>query len=130
MTLPRAPRDTGEREAYRRDGRRLVGTLVAYLDATDDPLARDRLEADATIIVDDQAARLAANRVSLTEAVGLFVGARQPFLAEIAGLGRRRSFDPAHLAALYADASALLDRLLLRFIASHQRGRTDGRTET
>ena len=123
-----APRDTDEREAYRRDGRRLVGTLVAYLDATDDPRARDRSEAEATAIVDDHATRLAANRVSLTEAVGLFVGARQPFLAEIAGLGRRRSLDPAHLAALYADASALLDRLLLRFITSHQHGRPDDRS--
>ena len=121
-----APRDTDERDAYRRDGRRLVGTLVAYLDATDDTAARDRLEEDATAIVDDHAVRLAANRVSLTEAVGLFVGARQPFLAEIAGLGRRRSLDPAHLAALYADASALMDRLLLRFITSHQHGRGDG----
>ena len=34
---------------------------------------------------------------SLTEAVALFVTARRPFLAEIAGLGRRRSLDPARL---------------------------------
>jgi hypothetical protein len=72
-------------------------------------------------VVDDQARRLAAADASLTEAVSGFVGARQPFLAELAGLGRRRSLDPARLAALYGDASALLDRLLLRFIESHQR---------
>ena len=116
-----APRDIAERDAYRRDGRRLVAALVAYLDATDGDTAREQTEADATAIVDDHAARLAGNRVSLTEAVGLFVMARQPFLAEIAGLGRRRSLDPAHLAALYEDASTLMDRLLLRFIESHQR---------
>jgi DNA-binding transcriptional MerR regulator len=116
-----APRDDVERAAYRRDGRRLIETLVAYLDANpDDPVSRDAIEAEAVELVDDLAARLAVSDTSLTEAVGLFVSARQPFLAEIAGLGRRRSLDPARLSALYQDASALLDRLLLRFIAVHR----------
>ncbi|HYH94008.1 MAG TPA: helix-turn-helix domain-containing protein [Candidatus Saccharimonadales bacterium] len=118
-----APRDDREREAYRRDGRRLVTTLIAYLDAEGGQAAeRDRIEAEATVIVDDHARRLAAAGTSLTEAVSLFIAARQPFLAEISGVGRRRSLDPAHLAALYGDASGLLDRLLLRFIAAHQGG--------
>jgi len=56
----------------------------------------------------------------LTDAVGHFVVARRPFLTELAGIGRRRTLDPAHLASLYEDASAVLDRLLLRFIAAHQ----------
>jgi excisionase family DNA binding protein len=115
-------RDAGDRDAFRRDGRRLVESLLAYLDARDDDAARVATEAVANAVVDDQAARLAERGSSLTEAVSLFVSARQPFLAEIAGLGRRRSLDPAHLAALYQDASTLLDRLLLRFIDAHQRG--------
>lgn len=45
---------------------------------------------------------------------------RRPFLAELAGLGRRRALDAARLVALYEDASGLLDRLLLRLIATHQ----------
>ena len=61
---------------------------------------------------------------SLTEAVGLFVAARRPFLDELTGLGRRRALDAARLAALYEDASGLLDRLLLRLIATFQ---DDGR---
>ena len=65
--------------------------------------------------------RLAAAGSSLTEAVSLFVASRQPFLAELAGLGRRRSLDSTRLAALYGDASALLDRLLLGFIETQQR---------
>lgn len=114
--------DEVDREAHRRDGRRLIATLIEYLDADPrDRADRERLEADARGVVDDQARRLAASGASLTEAVSGFVGARQPFLAELAGLGRRRSLDPARLAALYGDASALLDRLLLRFIESHQR---------
>ncbi len=82
--------------------------------------ARASAEADAEILVDDLARRLAAAHVSLTEAVALFVAARRPFLAELSGLGRRRTLDPARLGALYEDASALLDRLLLRLIATHQ----------
>jgi excisionase family DNA binding protein len=119
--------DDGERQAYRRDGQRLIEALVAFLDT--DPGRHDeraRAEAEAVAIVDDQARRLAVAERSLTEAVALFVAARGPFLAEIAGLGRRRSLDPTRLGVLYGDASALLDRLLLRFIAAHQRGHAAG----
>jgi hypothetical protein len=35
-------------------------------------------------------------------------------------IGRRRALDSARLAALYDDASGLLDRLLLRLIATFQ----------
>ena len=114
------PRDAVERDAFRRDGRQLVEVLVGYLDAGADVASRGRLEEQAIAVVDDHALRLAAGGVSLTEAVSLFVTARQPFLAEIAGLGRRRSLDPVHLARLYEDASVVLDRLLLRFIQTHQ----------
>jgi len=110
----------------RQDGRRLITVLTAFLDSDATNAAeRDRLEREASAIVDDQAARLAAAGSSLTEAVGRFVAARGPFLAELSGLGRSRSLDPTRLAALYGDASALLDRLLLRFIATHQRSATD-----
>ena len=111
-----------EREAFRRYGLRLIGALIEFLDSdAADAGTRDRLEAEACAIVDDQASRLADGGGSLTEAVSGFVAARGPFLAELAGLGRRRSLDPGRLADLYGDASALLDRLLLRFIETHQR---------
>jgi excisionase family DNA binding protein len=111
-----------EREAYRRDGRQLIAGLLAFLDARPgDTRTRARLEHEACAVVDEQAARLARSGASLTEAVSRFVVARQPFLTELAQLGRRRSMDPARLADLYGDASALLDRLLLRFIETHQR---------
>jgi excisionase family DNA binding protein len=111
-----------DREAHRRDGRLLIAALIAYLDASPrDAQTRERLEGDAEAIVDDQARRLATGGTSLTESVSGFVAARGPFLAELAGLGYRRSLDPGRLAALYGDASAVLDRLLLRFIDAHQR---------
>jgi len=113
--------DIVERERYRRDGRRLVEALVAHLDAADaDTDARARAEADATALVDDLARRLATAGTSLTEAVGLFVAARRPFLDELTGLGRRRALDAARLAALYENASGLLDRLLIRLISTFQ----------
>ncbi|MFL5675131.1 MAG: MerR family transcriptional regulator [Chloroflexota bacterium] len=113
--------DLAERERYRRDGRRLVEALVAHLDApASDPRARATAEADATALVDDLARRLAAAGMSLTEAVGLFVAARRPFLDELTGLGRRRALDAARLAALYESASGVLDRLLLRLISTFQ----------
>ena len=71
-------------------------------------------------MVDDLARRLATSGMSLTEAVGLFVAARRPFLDELTGLGRRRALEASRLAALYQDASGLLDRLLLRLIATFQ----------
>jgi excisionase family DNA binding protein len=110
-----------ERERYRAGGRRLIEALVAHLDADPDDVGlRDRAEADAAALVDDLAVRLAASGTSLTEAVGLFVAARRPFLAELSGLGRRRALDASRLATLYEQASGLLDRLLMRFIATYQ----------
>jgi excisionase family DNA binding protein len=113
--------DLTAREQYRRDGRLLVEALIAHLDAgAADAVERDRSESEAAALVDDLARRLAAAGTSLTEAVGLFVAARRPFLDELTGLGRRRALDSTRLAALYDDASGLLDRLLLRLIATYQ----------
>ena len=116
-----APKDDAERAAYRSDGRHLVEVLVAYLDVSAaDAAERQHVEGQASAIVDELAIRLAGGPTSLTEAVALFVSARRPFLAEIGQLGRRRSLDPSRLAALYDDASTILDRLLLRFITAYQ----------
>ncbi len=124
-----SPRDVADREAYRQDGRRLIAALIDFLDSDANAApTRELLEDEARAIVDDQAIRMAAAGSSLTEAVSSFVAGRQPFLAELAGLGRSRSLDPTRLAALYGDASAILDRLLLRFIATHQRPGATGPT--
>ena len=118
----RATTDDGiDRERYRQDGRRLLEALTAHLDAdpTEDA-ARRLAEAQAAAIVDDLARRLRRSGSSLTDAVGMFVVARRPFMAELAGLGRRRALDAARLGRLYEDASGLLDRLLLRLIDTFQ----------
>ncbi len=121
------PRDGGakgavpvaEREAFRSDGRALVASLVAYLDA-DESRARAAAESTAATLTDDLAHRLAAGGLSLTESVGLFVAARRPFLSELGAIARRRALDAERISALFEEASALLDRLLVRLIAAHQ----------
>ena len=118
----RLPADAAnDRERYRQDGRQLVAALVAHLDADRaDNEARREAEAQATALVDSLAIRLRANDVSLADAIGLFVATRRPFLAELAGLGRRRTLDAARLGELYDDATGLLDRLLLRLVDTYQ----------
>jgi hypothetical protein len=63
---------------------------------------------------------IAAGGLSHTESVGLFVAARRPFLSELGVIARRRALDAERISAMFEDASALLDRLLVRLIAVHQ----------
>jgi hypothetical protein len=108
-----------DREAFRTDGRGLVTSLLAYLDAAD-PDARADAEEAATRLVDDLARRLAGGGLSLTESVGLFIAARRPFLAELGVIARRRALGSDRVSAMFEQASGLLDRLLIRLIATHQ----------
>lgn len=119
-TIPASAWAGVARERYRAGGRQLVEALVANLDADPtDAEGRERSESEATALVVELAVRLAGSGTSLTEAVGLFVAARQPFLNELTGLGRRRALDAAKLAALYEQASGVLDRLLVRFVETY-----------
>lgn len=108
-----------DHEAFRSDGRGLVASLVAYLDAPD-PGERATAESTAATLTDDLARRLAGGGLSLTESVGLFVAARRPFLSELGVIARRRALGPERISAMFEEASALLDRLLIRLIAAHQ----------
>jgi excisionase family DNA binding protein len=109
--------DDAARAAFRTDGRRLVETLLAYLDA-DGSAEKARLEADANAICDTTAQRLAAAGMTAVEATGAFVAARAPFLLALESLGRRRALDAPAVMRLYAEAATLLDRLLLRFVGA------------
>lgn len=109
------------REAFRRDGRHLVEALIRHLDELD-PVERDRAEREAAELAAAFARRLGAEGTGFVDAVGLFVAARRPFLAELGSVARRRALGPGQLSALYEDASALLDRLLLGFIAAFGAG--------
>jgi hypothetical protein len=108
-----------DREAFRTDGRGLVTSLIAYLDAND-PTERAAAESTANGLVDDLARRLAGGGLSLTESVGLFIASRRPFLAELGVIARRRALGSDRVSALFEEASGLLDRLLIRLIDTHQ----------
>lgn len=109
----------GEHDAFRSDGRALVGALVAYLDSASDD-DREAAEASAVALAEDLGRRLAGAGLSLTESVGLFVAARRPFLEELGAVARRRALDSDRTSSLFEAASALLDRLLVRLIAVHR----------
>jgi DNA-binding transcriptional MerR regulator len=108
-----------DREAYRTAGRELVETLLAYLDAKA-PSERAALESRASDSVTRTALRLAGTGVPLTQAIEAFVTARRPLLQALEALGRREALPAARMTALYADAAAILDRLLLRFVAAFE----------
>ena len=106
------------RDAFRAEGRRLVAVLLAYLDASR-AADRDRWEAEALDLIGATAHRLASSGASATEVVEVYLRARAPLLGEIGALGRRRALDSTNLAALFARAVGLLDRLLLHLVAVH-----------
>jgi excisionase family DNA binding protein len=108
-----------DREAFRDDGRALVAALLEHLDAVDE-VDREAAETEAIGATDALARRVAAAGIPLADAVSLFVAARRPFLTELGAIARRRSLDPDRLSAIYDRSSGLLDRLLLRLVATHQ----------
>jgi len=103
----------------RDDGRRLVEAIVRYLDAADAPSAAE-VEAEATDVVATLARRLADAGVDLADAVPRFVAARAPILDELVRVARRRRLDADRAASIFVTASAILDRLLLAFVAAHR----------
>lgn len=108
-----------DRDAFRVEGRRLIEALVAYLDATT-ASAREAAEADAMDAVAGTAHRLDESGLDATTAIGAFISSRRPFLAELESIGRRRALEAPAVMGLYAEATALLDRLLMHFVATFQ----------
>jgi excisionase family DNA binding protein len=106
------------RAALRTEGRRLVAVLLAYLDA-ERPADRSRWEAEAMTLIGITATRLAEAGATTAEVVEIYLRARQPLLGELGALGRRRALESTRLAALFEQAVALLDRLLLHLIGTY-----------
>ena len=104
-----------ERDEFRAQGRTLVRLLLQHLDET--RLARrSRALDEAAGLVRTIGSRMAARDSSLTDAVGLFIDARRPFLVELGTAASRQRLRPDQLADLYERASAAFDRLLLELI--------------
>ncbi len=111
--------DGPERDAFRAEGRRLIEALVAFLDAST-AATKGAAEAEAMTVVGITARRLAETNADIAAAIAAFVAARRPFLDELESIGRRRSLEAPAVMGLYAEAGALLDRLLLHFVETFQ----------
>ena len=110
--------EAGARASQRAEGRRLVAVLLAYLDATR-PADLARWEGEAMSLIATTATRLAEAGATTPEVIEIYQRARQPLLAELGALGRRRALEPTQLAALFERAVGLLDRLLLHLVTTY-----------
>ena len=113
----RASIPDADRQAFRDSGRLLVDALVRRLDEAGHD--HHAAEHDAVAIAATMGDRLARRGVPMPDAVTMFVSARQPFLAELRTMARRRGVDGARVNRIYDIATGLLDRLLLAFIDAH-----------
>jgi excisionase family DNA binding protein len=110
--------DPGQREAFRTQGRRLVGTLLAHLDASDPANAEHHL-ADAASQAAAYGRLVAGLGVSLSGAVEGFLAFRRPFLDQLAVVAVQRSFDAAETTSLMDGAERAMDRLLLAMMTAY-----------
>lgn len=106
-----------QREAFRRQGRRLVGTLLAHLDASDAANAEHHL-ADAASQAAAYGRLVAGLGVSLSGAVEGFLAFRRPFLDQLAMVAVQRTFDAAETTSLMDGAERAMDRLLVAMMTA------------
>ncbi len=104
--------DDAKRERFRGYGRGIVVSLVAALD-TDDAGRRVELLRSAEDACANYGRLAAGELLGASMTADIFLRFRRPFLDELASLTRRREFDATATSALFADANAALDGLLL-----------------
>jgi excisionase family DNA binding protein len=110
------------RESMRTDGRRLVESLLRWLDAAS-AMERAEVEAEAIGVATELGRRSRRAGLTISDAVERFVAARGPLLDELAAIARRRRLDAERTASIHRAASILLDRLLVAFVTAHESGR-------
>ena len=106
-----------ERNRFREMGTRLVGDLLALLDAEREQALL--LMAGAEGQAGEYGAEAARLGASLSGTVEGFLRFRKPFVDELAGLARRRNLDTREATALLGEAESALDRLLIALMIGH-----------
>ena len=106
-----------ERSWFREQGTRLVGDLLAHLDAGRGEAAA--LLTSAERRAGEYGAESARLGASLSDTVEGFLRFRKPFVDELAILARRRRLDTREATTLLADAESALDRLLVALMIGH-----------
>jgi excisionase family DNA binding protein len=107
-----------ERATFRSQGRQLVGTLLAHLDASDAASAEHQLAAAASLAA-AYGRLIAGLGVSLSGAVEGFLAFRRPFLDQLACVAVQRSFDTAATTGLIDAAERAMDRLLISMMTAY-----------
>jgi hypothetical protein len=115
----RARFDEGSLRWFRERGMRMSDLLLGSLD-TARRSGRDQLLAQAESLGREYGAEAKRAGLSLGEATQAFLFFRARFMAEIAHVARRRNVETSQASALFADADAALDRIILALIAGHQ----------
>ncbi len=115
----RARFDEGSLRWFRERGMRMSDLLLGSLD-TSRRSGREQFIAQAEALGREYGVEAKRSGLSLGEATQAFLFFRARFMAEIAQVARRRSVETAQAAALFAEADAALDRIILALIAGHQ----------
>ncbi len=110
-----------DRLAFRERGRDIVEALLVHLDATDTEEGAEALR-QACELAAAHGRRAAELGAPMSEAVETFLRFRRPFVAELAGIARRRGFDTREATELMAEADDAMDRMLLSTLAGHAIG--------
>jgi hypothetical protein len=111
--------DEGSLRWFRERGVRMSDLLIGSLD-TKAGAGRDKLLGQAELLGRDYGVEAKRTGLSLGEATQAFLFFRARFMAEIAQVARRRSFETAQAAVLFEEADNTLDRIILALIAGHQ----------
>jgi excisionase family DNA binding protein len=104
---------------FRERGMRMSDLLLGSLD-TSKRSGREQLVAQAEALGREYGAEAKRTGLSLGESTQAFLFFRARFMAEIAQVARRRNVETSQAAALFAEADAALDRIILSLIAGHQ----------
>ena len=111
--------DEGSLRWFRERGMRMSDLLLGSLD-TSRRVGREQLVAQAETLGTEYGVEAKRTGLSLGEATQAFLFFRARFMAEIAQVARRRNVETSQAAALFAEADAALDRIILALIAGHQ----------
>jgi excisionase family DNA binding protein len=109
----------GEREPLRDHGRRIAGSLLEYIDASDPQDCRTAL-GNALTAATEQGRLAARGSADIGETVSAFLRFRMLFLDELAHLSRRRGLDTAEATSLLVTATQAIDQLLVALMSGHE----------
>lgn len=108
-----------QKEPLRVHGRRIAGSLLAFIDAAT-PEERRANMGKAVDAVTEHGRIAARGAVGIRETVETFLRFRMLFLGELAQVARRRGLDTLEATNLLVTATQAIDELLIALMKSHE----------